>query len=97
MEITKALCLSTAHVKFHTIEWLDEKLKGSRSPSYLPFTVWRSEHGYFIPVYKIGQDGGAGLPGDLIDCMERAVTYDCEFLRLDSDGPVMKGLKTYDW
>ncbi|MEQ6332988.1 hypothetical protein [Sphingobium sp. MK2] len=91
MEITKALCLSTSHITAATAQSMEEQDSG------FPIAVWRGDYGFFVSVHAISRDGGAGLPGDLIDCMERAVTYDCEFLRLDSDGPVMNGLKTYDW
>lgn len=85
MEITKALCLSVAHISPATAQWLD-----SPSP---PFTVWSSEYGWFMFCHLEME----GIPEDLRICMGRALNLGCEFLRLDCDGPVVDFMQVYDW
>jgi hypothetical protein len=87
MEITKALCLSTAHIKPETAKWLDG---GS-----LPFTVWRSDYGWFM--YAGPDRDREGFPADLSACLDAAAEAECDFLRLDGDGPEVDGLETFEW
>jgi hypothetical protein len=101
MEITKALCLSTAHIRPATGDWLEGKNpvpqpgKGSIPPKP-SMTVWTSQYGYFIPLAILDtEDGLERLPGDLAAAMLRASAGGCEFLRLDGDGPEMADLPDY--
>ena len=86
MEITQALCLSTAHISQETRDLLGDGEPG--------FTVWKAEYGFFMPCYPL--EHGHRLPADLACAMGAALKADCEFLRLDADGPVTEGLPTYE-
>ena len=98
MEITKALCLSTMHIKEQTARWLD----AHHTDFGAPFTVWEGEHGYFIPTHwaRPGYEPHEGfkrVPEELRACAMLADANDCSFLRLDNDGPVIDYLPTFEW
>lgn len=89
MEVTKALCLSTSHIQPSTAKLLD-------SGATL-MTVWKSNHGYFIPLYAVQESIDIDLPQDLLNCMKVAHAEGCDFLRLDRDGEQTDELPKYDW
>ena len=92
MEITKALCLSTAHVSPETIGLLEG------GASSLPMTVWESQYGFFLPTLLADLDMfRPAIPDDLHVLMTLAEANGCEFLRLDADGPVVEDLKVYHY
>jgi hypothetical protein len=101
MEILKALVLSTVHIRPDTADWLDGKpttvWQVTPTVERLPFTVWRSEYGYFIAVSHIldSRAGDLTATDDLLACLGAASAAGCEWLRLDGDGPEMDGLPDY--
>lgn len=100
MEITKALCLSTAHIEPETAKWLDGEpsTTWNETPMVheLPFTVWRSEYGWFMYAHIITErDGDLIVPPDLLACLGAALAARCDFLRLDADGPTVRELPDY--
>lgn len=101
MEIMKFLCLSTVHIDPETAKWLD----GEPSTVWLtvptvhdlPFTVWKSEYGYFLSVEILDyRDSDIRVPADLLACLRKASEAGCEWLRLDGDGPAIEGLADYE-
>jgi hypothetical protein len=89
MEITKALCLSTVHIRPATSTMLEN--------DDLPLTVWRAGPGFFIPVYAANDvELSEQLPADLVRVMRYAILHECEFVRLDSDGPHVAGIDDYE-
>jgi hypothetical protein len=91
MEITKALCLSTAHIS----ELTNDKLH--RQYLRLPLTKWHHpEYGWFISTHN-AMEQEANIPRDLFLLLCRAIMEDCTFLRLDRDGPIVEGIETYEW
>lgn len=87
MEITKSLCLSTAHISEATRDLLQDGEPG--------FTVWKAEYGFFMSCHPL--ENGHRLPADLACAMGAALKAECDFLRLDADGPIEEGLATYEW
>jgi hypothetical protein len=95
-EITKALCLSTAHISEKTANKLDSTFHQGLRP--LEISLWHHrEFGYFMPAYPGAEPDSHDLPEDLMACLKLAHMNGCEFLRLDSDGPTVEELPTYDW
>lgn len=101
MEIMKFLCLSTVHIDPETAKWLD----GSPSTVWmtvptvhqLPFTVWKSEYGYFLSTTILdSQEHDITVPADLLACLRKASEAGCEWLRLDGDGPAVADLPDYE-
>lgn len=96
MEITKALCLSTAHISEVTNEIIQSHLNNGRHK--LPMTIWHAEYGYFMSAHHAAEDiPPKEIPADLLRLMCYAKMHECEFLRLDNDGPVEEGIETYEW
>lgn len=101
LEITQMITISTAHIA--------EKTAGElygithRHPGYLPEVVKfptvyeKFPYGYFFYLSEDIDDLKDEMPPDLWACCEFATEHGCNWLCIDADGPVMEGLKTYEW
>jgi hypothetical protein len=86
-EIHKMLCLSTAHVNPKTANLLDYGVHAS------VIAYQKSDNGYFMPV--VGDF--SSYPVDLFNVLAYARVRGCSWIMLDSDGPVVDGLPTWEW
>ena len=108
-EISRMLTLSTVHVTEKTMDALEREAdennlclavyakSGFGYIIYLPDEETLKSNGIRWP--DIGQPGAtppANWPTDLRDVLLYARDLDCDILCLDSDGPVVPYLKTYD-
>jgi|TARA_R110001583_G_scaffold16234_36_gene66454 hypothetical protein len=92
-EIDKTLVYSTSHVKKEDIDLLSSD------------GTWRvTEHDYGITIYV----GDWFNPGAIESCLPKysnelsllvlfAVSLDCKYLKLDSDGPIYDMFPQYNW
>jgi hypothetical protein len=91
-EIHKMLTLSTSHVTLKTAGDLEHKTDD------LPPCWDKAGYGWFIVV---PDDKGVPTPHTCPDDLKSVFTYararGCTWVMLDSDGPVVDGLKTWEW
>ena len=103
-EVSKMLTLSTAHIQEKTasmlqgvthrhVAYLEAIVNGVCPPVYA-----KEGYGYFLFVDADSlEEYAETMPEDLYACCSYAKEQGCEWLCLDEDGPVMEGLKTYEW
>lgn len=103
-EICRMVTLCTAHIKEETasllhgithkhVAFLDAVVNGVCPPVYA-----KEGYGYFFFVDADSlEDYEETMPEDLYACCCYAKEHGCEWLCLDEDGPLMEGLKTYEW
>ena len=91
-EIEKTVVLSTAHVKEETKEWL------SQEEEALPLVVVPRKYGWFIhvPQEEAEEEYEGLIPKDLLSCILFARKYHCQWILLDSDGPVEEDIPSYE-
>ena len=92
MEIARMLTLSTAHIKEETANFLNDESREC-------LTVYpKLEFGWFIFLdTKYFEDELKLIPEDLAAVLKYAKESGCEWLCLDSDGPITADLPQYDW
>ena len=88
LEISKMLCLSTAHVSRKTSELLDLQTDD------VPPAYDKSVYGWFISVQETDPPT---CPSDLHQLLIFARIRGCQWLMLDRDGPVLSELQIFDW
>lgn len=99
LEISKMLTISTNHIKQETGEFLYENYNNSKPP----ICYNHDEFGFFVFCNRdymkslLKEQTYTEIPHDLLLCMVLARTFDCDWLCLDGDGPIVKGLQTYEW
>lgn len=99
LEIRSLLVLSTAHVKQETMEWLDgcDCLPCIASHAFGVY-LWVPQADELAAVWHDWQESSGGtMPGDLREVLRFAAEQGADEVKLDSDGPVVEGLATYDW
>lgn len=89
LEIRKVLVLSTAHAKRNTLEVATKNFIAK---------------GVYETYFYVGDAGDVtaiedpeDYPPDLYRCLLLAREHGCDEVKFDSDGPVIKGLPTYEW
>ena len=87
LSITKAPCLSTAHLKPETVIHI-VTLVGDNT------MVAEYEYGFFI---YIGEEPVPGWPEDLEAAAKLARDHGYTWLRFDADGDDVEGLVVYEW
>lgn len=94
--VTHMLTLSTAHIDKPTADLLDEEGEANRFPALSVYPKNAGEqYGWFI---YVGQDWhGPAVPECLAACLDACGKAGCGLLCLDTDGPVVADLPTYDW
>lgn len=93
MEFGKYLVLSTAHVHCATAERLTAWTK--LPPELQPIAVAPTTYGWFLPTR--GQADAAQLPEELPVILAFALSHDCDYVLLDSDGEEIPGLPVFPW
>lgn len=98
-EIQNTLIVSSLHIPYEESEFLTQMADHSE--------VWASyEYGWIIWIPGIGsaedqptffQNVVSGYPPNIANLMRLASNLDCEFLKIDNDGPVYSDLPTWDW
>ncbi len=94
-EIHSMICLSTAHVMPETRDQLECVMPSDR----LPVHFAKGEHGWFLHVPEPDAPGDdmPGYPQDIHEIIAYARARGCGWVMLDSDGPVVDDLKTWEW
>jgi hypothetical protein len=97
-EIRKMQVISTKHISKETADWLesiDFRVEGpSGGPNSYGWVLYAHEEP--ISLGRPGEPNGE-LPADLFACMTAARRNGCDFIKLDSDGPHVDGLESWDW
>jgi len=92
-EICRFITLSNSHISKNTAGFLSNEC-GEAAKS--PLVVYKmASYGWMILVPDTYD--GLSLSKDLVDCLEYAKKLECDWLRLDCDGPEMSELKKYEW
>lgn len=95
-EIQQVLVMSTSHITKDNSEWLHTMASGNETRSSLLIAEY--DYGFFIGVpedkeYRDDRD----IPYVVRQLMHYAYGVGVTLLRLDTDGPVVTGLPTFDW
>jgi hypothetical protein len=90
MEIEKTLVASTAHVELDDIELLQLD------------DAWRmNDYGYGTIIYIGDEEAVSVFSSNYSEGLKLlvlfAVSLDCKYLKLDSDGPIYEEFPEYDW
>lgn len=98
LEIHKLMVLSTAHITKDADAHMTD-LMGEDSAREVAngAVVDKLPYGWLITIGSEDPDDGVEYYPSLVDCVRYARKYGCPLLRLDSDGPKMKDLPTYNW
>lgn len=90
-EVRRVLVLSTAHLTSTTM----------KSAEYQPNFTSEHEYGAYFYVGAAGDvtpfEDPEDYPSDLYNCLLYARINNCDEVKFDRDGPVVEGLRTYDW
>jgi hypothetical protein len=92
-EIHSMICLSTAHISDDTRQMLVNYERNE----FLPVFYEKSDYGWFIHVSTDHLERVADYPQDIQAILAYARARGCGWVMLDSDGPVVDGLKTWEW
>jgi hypothetical protein len=93
-EIHKMICLSTSHVCGDTAL----KFQNANKIGSMPVFYDKREYGWFVHVSTDSEpDELAQYPEDVQGVLAYARTRGCGWVMLDSDGPVVEGLPTWEW
>lgn len=87
------LCVSTSHLSQQAAAALEKDMK-------LPLIYFRKhQYGYFVFVPESNeiQEQLETLPDGLREVLQFASDAGVEWLMVDQDGPVVPGLKCYEW
>lgn len=110
-EITSLMTLSTAHISAQTMDLLQEatrcvnaRLDDAGIAVYAkaqacgtPDAPNNECYGWFVYLPRvIPAVSKSDLPADLLGVLQYARNHGCQVLCLDSDGPIISALKTYD-
>lgn len=99
LEISRILTISTVHLTKATLAILDEIAADpiSARPD-IPITAYgKGPYGYLVYCGMVGDDeeSDRAIPEDLFAAMQLAHENSCEFLNVDSDGPIVESLHDY--
>lgn len=93
-EIHKMICLSTAHVCGDTAKHLEDEWPSVRMPVHYQ----KGEYGWFVHVSTdYTEEELSMFPDDIQAILAYARARGCGWIMLDIDGPVVDGLKTWEW
>lgn len=99
LEIAKVLTISTAHITS------DDGRRLNESPDVddVPHVLYTTEHFHMVWTLKsevrhdAQEDGKPPLSPHFQALVKLAQDNDCEWLKLDTDGPVVDGLPSFRW
>lgn len=98
-EIDNIMTISTSHVDKKTADLLDDYVDtfSEGEVPEVPLTVVeKAGYGWIICVTGT-EDMANKLPKPLSDCLKYADTHGCAWLAIDTDGPTVDDLPTYEW
>jgi len=90
-EIQNTLIISSSHINEEESIFLDQGGNPVWASYAHGWTLWIPDDREFF------QQIAENYPTNIATLMHLAKSLDCEFLRIDSDGPVYKGLPTWEW
>lgn len=95
MEIGKHLVLSTAHIRYKSAELLDNwtNAPAAEQPVPVASTPW----GWFVPTKPAHGRDLAELPDELAAILAFGRSLGCDYVLLDSDGPLVEQLPEFPW
>lgn len=93
MEISKMWTLSTAYITKETDKWLTEQAKEPTEG----LCVYEKEGGHFIYAPSYFKWTEMNTPEDIDPILATAIAENIDWICLDSDGPIEKDLKIYEW
>ena len=96
LEISKVLCANTAHISQQTADELIWNRHTFSHPIYPKENNCGESYGWFVLTCDL-EDEQYNIPDDLWEAMKFAEENGCDWLNLDADGPIVDGLKTYEW
>jgi hypothetical protein len=95
LEISKMLTISTAHITPETYDGIVcAYFDGDDEYITYPFYL-KDGYGWFICTDE--NYANESNPECIKDCMKFAREHGCDWLCLDSDGPIVDGLPVYEW
>lgn len=95
METGQYLVLSTAHIRCATGQLLNAW--ADYPPHRQPLPVAPTQYGWFLHTGALLPDTQRRLPKELPTILALGRASECEYVLLDSDGPIEKGLPTFPW
>lgn len=97
-EISKMLTISTAHICPGTWDILESEGNDRCETRFSALSVYpKSDYGCFIYISGLDDALEIDFPADLLDVVKFAIDHGCNMLCIDSDGPTVPELKTYEW
>lgn len=95
METGQYLVLSTAHIRCATgqllTNWAD------LTPAHQPLAVAPTGYGWFLLTLEVTDEAARLLPKELPAILALGRAQGCDYVLLDSDGPVEDVLPTFPW
>lgn len=94
-EIQRTLVVSTSHISQEDATYLEQASTWPLSVVWLNY-----EYGWIIYLFKKDdyfQEVTQGAPQSIVSLMRLAIQLNCDWLRIDADGPEVPGLPTYEW
>jgi hypothetical protein len=91
-ELHSMICLSMGHVSKETAQ----DFEGPNEFGTMPIFYEKREYGWFVYVSK-EVETDKDYPADIVDLLAYARARGCGWIMLDQDGPVVDGLKTWEW
>lgn len=95
LEISKVLIVSTSHIT------LDDgrRLNDPDSVSSVPFIVYRAEFFHLVAVFAplVEDEDHPAMSPQFQALVKLAQDNDCEWLKLDGDGPQLDGYEVFSW
>lgn len=92
-EIHKMITLSPAHVSRETAAKIEARWRNEK----LPVIYDKETSGWFFATNGHDQNDEVGYPDDLRAILTYARARGCTWIMLDTDGPVVAGLPTWEW
>jgi hypothetical protein len=96
LQVRRFVTISTGHLSFASHHWMDAE--GVKAAAREPHALWMAsmQYGWFL---YTGYDGGEfedGVPDDVVALVRWAKRHGFDFVLLDCDAELVKGLPTYD-
>lgn len=95
METARYLVLSTAHIRCATGKALT-RWATDEPPSH-PLLVAATHHGWFLGTHHMPPGTADELPEELRAILDLGRELGCDYVLLDSDGPIEENLPTFPW
>ncbi len=92
-DITQMCTISTVHITQSTAK----RLQNEPDLNYMNLSIYEYEFGWFIWIQDVDRilNSDISIPDDLKACIEFAAEQNCQWLRLDCDGPEIPQLEIF--